>query len=215
MISFRDAAADLLLGSTCPGCRSPGWGLCAQCLALLKGVVEVVRRRGGLYIAAARPYRPVLEHVIPRYKDDGALHLERVLGKLLAGAVSAGRPPADALLVPVPSIPGNVRKRGFDHCRRLARSAARITGLQTATLLRRGGRGTDQAGLRRSERTGNVALSMTARITARPVVIVDDIVTTGASLEESRRALEMAGVEVLGAAVIAHVNNRPPRCPRG
>lgn len=206
MLSFIDAAADLLLGSACPGCDAPGWGLCAGCGAALDGAPFELPGPQGLRVMAAGPYRPVLEHVIPRYKDDGALHLERALAALLSRALSALEPPGDAVLVPVPSLPRSVRARGFDHGRRLGKRAGRLTGLSMTPLLRRRTHGSDQVGLGRRERAENLTRSMTARPISAPVVIVDDIVTTGASLEEADRALTAAGVEVWAAAVIAHVH---------
>ncbi|NHB83718.1 hypothetical protein G7085_00725 [Tessaracoccus sp. HDW20] len=129
MSSFLDAAADLLLGSVCPGCHKPGWNLCTGCALQLEGEPVRVPLASGFEAVAACAYRPVLEHVIPRYKDDGALQLERLLARLLARSVGAAGVPADSILVPVPSLPRAVRARGFDHAARLARRAARLTGL--------------------------------------------------------------------------------------
>lgn len=201
-----DAAADLLLGATCPGCDAPGWGICGACRWLLDAPPVRVPGLRGLEVIAANPYRPVLEHVVPRYKDDGALHLERALAQRLAAAVEAWRPPPGTLLVPVASLPANVRARGFDHGWRLARLAARRTGLGAARLLRRRGGGADQAGLGRGDRQRNLDHAMVARPTPRPVLIVDDIVTTGASLREARRALQQVDVLIVGIATTAYVS---------
>ena len=215
MHPFLDSAADLLLGATCPGCGTPEWGVCRGCRAVLDeapGGTFVLA--DGLTVSWARAYRPVLEHVIPRYKDDGALHLERLLGGLLAEAASALGDDAPTL-VPVASLPRAVRRRGFDHARRLTARAARRTGLPWRPLLRRVNGGSDQAGLSRSARRDNVVGTMRARAFAAPVLIVDDIVTTGATLREARRALEISGVRVVGAAVIARVDNFAPRAAKG
>ena len=211
MYTWIDAAADLLLGSTCPGCSLPGWGVCQSCRSIVKQAPVRARAAVDVPVIAASPYRPVLEHVIPRYKDDGALHVERFLGELLAialGRISAASD-GDLVVVPVPSLPRNVRSRGFDHTRRLAARAASSTGLETKAVLRRGNGGADQSGLGREARRNNVTGSMRARALAKPVVIVDDIVTTGATLREACSALKRAGVEVIGAAVIAEVDDLP------
>ena len=210
MITFIDAAADLLLGSTCAGCRSPGWGVCRGCLDLLRTPPHAFGGPDGLPVVAAGPYRPVLEHLIPRYKDDGALHLERLLAELLAGALAVARPAPDTLLVPVPSLPRNVRARGFDHARRLARRLASDSGLKSAALISRDRRGHDQAGLGRSDRSTNLECTMKARPPRYPVLVIDDVITTGATLREACRSLERVGADVLGAVVIAQVDDYPP-----
>lgn len=206
---FLDAAADLLLGATCPGCAVPGWGLCAGCRDQLAGPPEQIDRGVPVPVVAACQYRPILEHVIPRYKDDGALHLCGPLGDLLARAVRALAPPSQALLVPIASRPAAVRERGFDHARRLAAHAARRTGLGHRALLTRRPSGEDQLGLGRSQRGLNLAGAMRAAPAPLPVVIVDDVATSGASLREAFRALREAGNQVVGAAVIAQAEKLP------
>ncbi|MFT3886610.1 MAG: phosphoribosyltransferase family protein [Arachnia sp.] len=209
-----DAAADLLLGAACPGCGRPGWSLCDACRCLLDGApIEV--SSGPPRVVAACDYRPILAHVIPRYKDDGALHLDRLLGELLARSVEELRPPPDAVLVPVPSLPSAVRRRGLDHARRLCALAARRRGLGRAWLLRRSREGADQRGLGREARAANLAGSMTARPHDGPVVLVDDVYTTGATVAEALSALETAGVDVLGIALIARADNTQDHFPEG
>ena len=198
------AAADLLLGASCPGCSAPGWGVCQECRAALLTPVREIQRDLPVPLIAACAYRPLLAHIIPRYKDDGALHLDRFLGGLLARSVEALGPPPDARLVAVPSLARVVRARGFDHAGRLAEVAARRAGLAVAPkALRRSDAGLDQRGLTRQERALNLHGSMLAADPGRPVVVVDDVATTGSSLREAIRALLAAGVTVLGAAVIA------------
>ncbi|MHA6525172.1 ComF family protein [Tessaracoccus sp. G1721] len=197
------AAADLLLGAACPGCGAPGFGLCDACQAALDAPPRVVQGRLPVPLYAACAYRPLLAHVIPRYKDDGALHLDKVLGGLLARAIAAHDPSPDTVLVPVPSRPGAVRARGYDHAYRLARAAARESGLRAERRLRRLSAGADQEGLTRAERAANLSGSMRAVGSSAPVLVVDDVVTTGASLGEAVRSLRAGGVTVLGAAVVA------------
>lgn len=215
MREYLDAAADLLLGATCPGCTAPGWGLCRACWAMLSTPPQLIDRAVQVPVVAACQYRPVLAHVIPRYKDDGALHLAAPLGELLARAVRWLGPPSDAVLVPIPSRPAAVRQRGYDHGSRLARHAARHTGLRSRALLRRKSPGQDQQGLGREQRQLNLLGSMRGTGTAAPVVIVDDVATSGASLREALRALEEAGVSVLGAAVIAQAEKLPQHSSKG
>lgn len=204
-----DALADLLLGAQCPGCDEARWGFCPSCWARLEHPPALAPRMDGLRIVAANDYRPILAAAIPRYKDDGALHLERALGLRLAVAVAGLDPPVDTLLVPVPSKPAAVRARGFDHGARLADRAAGVLGLRRRRLLVRRRGGSDQQGLDADARSANLRHSMRASSAPGPVVIVDDVVTTGSSLQEAHRALREAGVSVLGAAVIADADTSP------
>lgn len=204
-----DAAADLLLGSACPGCRRPGLGICGACADVLRAPAFRLERGVPLPLAAANPYRPLLEHIVPAYKDDGALHLSGFLGRRLASAVQMLEPPEGTVLVPAPSMPSAVRRRGFDHTRALASVAARTLGLAHHRWLRRGRGGADQSTLGRGQRSTNLAGAMRAVGGAcQTVVIVDDLVTTGATLREAHRALTAVGVRVWGGAVIGDVDDR-------
>lgn len=206
MRELLDAAAHLFLGSACPGCHRPSMALCRGCAGLLAADAphEVVRDGITVPVAAAHDYRPLIERLVPSFKDDGALMLAGVLGQRLATAVAHLDPPGAAILVPVPSLPAAVRRRGLDHGRRLVVEAGRVLGLRHRPLLRRGGGGADQRALGRSGRRRNLAGSMRAR-PAPPgtvVVVCDDVITTGASMAEAVDVLEAAGVEVWGGALI-------------
>ena len=109
------------------------------------------------------------------------------------------------ILVPIPSSRAAARQRGGDHLMRLAAEVAPQHGLQVLPALRLAGRGRDSAGLPAAQRAANLAHRMRAVPAAagRPVLIVDDIVTTGATVAEAARALQAAGWQVCGAAVIA------------
>ena len=204
-----DAAADLLLGSACPGCRAPGLGLCRECIDALSTPAFLLERDLPLPVAAANAYRPLLEHIVPAYKDDGALHLSGFLGRRLADAVAMLDPPPGAILVPVPSLPSAVRRRGFDHTHALAAVAARARGMRHRRWLRRRRTGADQSLLGRGLRRANMAAAMRAVAGAgQEVIVVDDLTTTGATLAESYRSLTQVGARVWGAAVIGDVDDR-------
>lgn len=128
--------------------------------------------------------------------------------EIATGAVSGG----PLLLVPVPSAPAAVRARGGDPVLRMAMAAAGgllRDGLRVdcARLLTQVRRVADQAGLPGAERAANLAgalaVSRPAAVLRRRVVVVDDVITTGASLAEAARALEAAGAHVLGVATVA------------
>lgn len=204
MNSFWIAALDLFLGAQCAACGAPGPSVCPACRDALgkESPHEVTRSLVDFPVVASNDYRPILEHVIPTYKDDGALHLNRMLGQRLAVAVQHLHPLAGMLLVPVPSTGVAVRRRGYDHARRLAAAAARAIGLPWASLIQRRGRDASQRTLNAAGRRRNVEQQMRARPRAATIILVDDVITTGASLMEAARAARAVGMPVHGAAVL-------------
>lgn len=204
------AGLDLFLGARCSACGSSGPSLCTGCLARLNEEPAhlVERETLDFTVVAANDYRPVLEHVIPRFKDDGALHLARVLGDRLATTIVPGSVAPGTLLVPIPSRPSAVRRRGYDHARRLVRAAARTSGIGWRPLLRRAESGGSQRRLGAELRKRNLRGHMVARAVGSPVLLVDDVVTTGATLAEAARAVRQAGMQVVGASVLADADRR-------
>jgi ComF family protein len=134
-----------------------------------------------------------------------------VLGLVREAAARVPGPPPDAL-VPVPLHAARVRARGFAPAAILARSLARALGRPLAGALRRTRDTPSQTGLDRAGRRRNVA---SAFAVARPlrgetVWLVDDVVTTGATLGEAARVLRAAGTGRVAAVCVA----RTPAPPR-
>jgi predicted amidophosphoribosyltransferase len=163
-------------------------------------------------------YADPLRRLVIDHKERGRLALARPLGRLLAVAVldtwraaEGARWPPVLDLVPVPSHPAVVRGRGHDPLVRITRQAAGALRRQGARVrvrpvLRVTVRPGDQAGLGAEARAANVRGRFTVRsapVGGAAVVLVDDVVTTGATLREAQRALELAGVTPIGAATIA------------
>jgi predicted amidophosphoribosyltransferase len=226
-----DVPADLLLGSTCAACGLPGRALCRPCRDDLPGsgvVAWPTPCPPGLALPmAAGEYDGALRSLVNAHKEHQALALARPLGAVLAAVVrdlaattQSGVGPLT--LVPVPSRREAVRRRGHDPVLRSARVAAsrlRRTGLDAAVarLLVPAGRVVDQAGLSARERADNLAGALRCRtlapVHAPPVVVCDDVLTTGATARESQRALEAAGFRVLGIATVAATRRRSPPGP--
>lgn len=142
----------------------------------------------------------------------------RAPDRVSARVVRVRDPPV--VLVRVPSGRGAVRRRGHDPLRGAVQVAVRrlrAEGLPVTSVpaLRQRGRVADQAGLTAAQRTANLsgALEVMPRtdLSGRQIVLVDDVVTTGASLAEAARALRAAGFEVAAAATIAATPRRHPR----
>ncbi len=198
-----DALLDLMLPRLCVACRAPHrQALCWRCRP---EAPPLVSGTAGFPVAAAGDYDGALRTALLEYKERGRRDLAAALGGLLADAVRALDPAPGAVLVPVPSSRRARRARGGDHVRRVAGVAARSTGLRVRAPLQLVRSVRDSAGLDTATRQANLAGAMGARPPGRPapVVLVDDIATTGATLTEAARALAASGWHVHGAAVVA------------
>lgn len=199
---------DLVLPAACGGCGRPRAVLCPECRAALTGAapcrVRPVPEPSGLPVVhAAAPYEDAVRAALLAHKERGALALAGPLGTALAGAVRAGGGDGPVLLVPVPSARRAVRARGHDPARRIALAAAgqlRRTGTTARVLgvLRQRRAVADQSGLDSRQRLDNLAGALEvvaggARLLGGGlVVLVDDLMTTGASLAEAARAVRAA-----------------------
>lgn len=232
---MRSDALDALavvLPVTCASCGAVDRALCRRCgehLARDTGVraceLRVVAGDGSrIPVFAASDYEGAVKALIAALKERGRTDAARPLGLLLRRAMSglaeSARAPASATgplpaWVPVlaPSSPRSRRARGYAHLAVLWEVAVPgtrgVDGLRVSRLVR------DQAGLSRHGRAANLRGAYVAdpRLGGARVVLVDDVVTSGATIRESVRALEAVGAVVIGCAVIAETRRRSPQSP--
>lgn len=233
------AAFDLALPAECSGCGVPPGLLCESCRPALVGPARRAWPRpspAGLPPPwAVAGYDGVVRAVLLAHKEQGRTALGRPLGAALATSVravlansdqtgQAGPPSASpVVLVPMPSRRGAVRERGRDPTLAIARHAARqLRGsgqdVSVRPVLRMAGSVLDQSGLDAAARAANLrgAVRLPDRwvdqLAGRGtrVVLVDDIITTGASLAAAADAVRRAGIEVDGAALVAATRRRTP-----
>lgn len=193
----------------CPRCALPvpGGDYCGRCLRRPPPLDATV---------AAFAYRFPLDRLLPRFKFHGDLAAGRLLGQLLAEALaeaSAAGEPGNSLraggpqaLVPVPLHPRRLRERGYDQALELARPLGRALNLPLrADGLRRVRATAAQSTLGAAARHGNVRGAFVAAPGPWPerVALLDDVMTTGATLGECARALRRAGVLRVEAWVVA------------
>lgn len=226
--ALQQELTGLALPVDCAGCGLPRvrGQLCEECSSALTGAVPHRARpspvpAGLPAVYAATPYADEARAVLLSHKERGALRLAAPLGAALAAAVrraaprvTAGTATGPLTLVPVPSAPHAVAARGHDPVRRIALAAARrLRGrglpVRVLTVLRQQRAVADQSGLTARQRGANLAGALEAAsgsgalLAEGETVLVDDLMTTGASLAEAARAVRAAAGEVTGAAVIA------------
>lgn len=231
------ALADLVLPVACAGCgaeRVPlRFGACAACAAQLESLTPYatapVPAPAGLPpCTTVGPYAGVLREALLAYKERERYRLAVPFGALLSGAVADAVGAGPVLLIPVPSTARAVRERHGDHVSRLAAHTVRrlrragwdaaVVRLlraeprpDSATLDSAGRAAVAQASLRlRTGPLGGFAPVRRAVREGARVVVVDDIVTTGATLSAVAGRLAAAGIAVDAAAVLAATQRRHP-----
>lgn len=176
-----------------PG-RGHGARVCGRCLRKR----PAYRRAHAVFV-----YAPPLDYLVRRFKFDGRLECGRLLGRLLAERGAAL--PADCLL-PVPLHDGRLRERGFNQALVLARAIGRARSIRLAPGLAVRARATPvQTALNAAERRRNVRGAFVLRDSPRGlrVAIVDDVLTTGATVDELARVLLRAGARDVQVCALA------------
>jgi len=195
----------LLSPPRCLACSQPvgvGVAMCPDCRS------ELTWLAGGPRALGAGAWAPVAFDGPAR----ALVHALKFGGRtaaagLMAAQIAANAPPGllAGTLVPVPAHPARSRARGFDQGRLVARRLGRRTGRPVRDLLARrpGGRG-PQVGAGRRERLGrDLGIVARGRPGAGRLVLVDDVVTTGATIAACRSALLAAGAEEVAAVAYA------------
>jgi ComF family protein len=112
----------------------------------------------------------------------------------------------ECLLVPVPTATDHVRQRSYDQAKLLARALSRLSGLRYADCLRRLGQ-THQVGASRRQRLIQLRtlfyIKKPRQVRGAKILLIDDVVTTGATLEAAADVLTMAGAKEVGAITFA------------
>ncbi len=182
------------IGSRCYICRKPSsdYSVCADCSS--KSSLRLV--------LPATIYDEIGRHLVVSLKLGGARDVAKSMSEII---IQRHRLDVNAVLVPLPTAANRARMRGFDQAKLLARLLARRSGLEYRDLLHRSGK-TSQHGLGRQERLLQLGQSFQVKRMAdlpEKVFLVDDVVTTGATIESAAKILLSAGVKQVSAVVFA------------
>lgn len=161
-------------------------------------------------VTVAFAYRFPIDALIHAFKYGGNLAVATVLAPALAEAIGPER--AD-LVVPMPLAPGRLTARGFNQAQELARILGRLTGIPVAiNICRKVLETAPQASLPWKERARNVrgAFVCDGRLDGLRVAVIDDVMTSGASLNELAKCLRRAGAIEVHGWLVARALRRGP-----
>lgn len=223
-----EAIVSLLAPHTCLICKKEGLPLCAQCaISHLKvpgptcyvcGSVGQISNPcpscapfspiGRLFVASN--YEAVSKDMVACLKFDRAKTAAEVIADWMHKTLPYLN--ENTLVSPVPTANKRVRKRGYDQAGLIARRFAKKRGLKYRNALRRVG-STRQVGASRRERARQLENAYKARkaskLTGKQILLIDDVLTTGATIEAAARALNSTGVASVDAAVFAFSKPKP------
>jgi ComF family protein len=188
----------VLFATTCPVCNKPGAAPCGQCAAKLKKAPELPVPAGLDGCVAALSYTGAGRELVARLKYRNARAALPALADAVASLVD--RTTIDVVTW-APTSAARRRERGFDQARLLARAVARRLHRPCRSLLARTP-GPPQTGRSKHERVAGPNFTATRKAPGR-VLVVDDVVTTGATMIAAARALKVAGAHRVQAAAAA------------
>ncbi|MFC3451120.1 ComF family protein [Amycolatopsis speibonae] len=204
---------DLLIPARCASCGAPGAPCCATCQTAWGSLSEITRAptAGLVPVYALARYADDARRLILAYKERGRRDLAPSFGRAVAEALpQLPQQPGPPCLVPVPSRRHASRVRGGPHVRRLAEECVKALAgkgkpATVAPLLRLTAGVRDAVGLTRAERAVNLDGRIRLVPGARPesVVLLDDVITTGATAAACVRLLGISGIHVSAVVALA------------
>jgi len=228
-MNIVETAIGWLAPPVCVGCCAEGETLCLGCS--LSGIVpfgercyscnvlsikgrtcEKCRSIGSPhFVWITTDYEGLAKDLVQKFKYSQQRVASRAIARLMTDTFLSFNTEGDItssnyLIVPIPTATSRVRERSFDHSALLAKTVARKLNLQSANVLMRLGQ-SRQVGTTRAKRIeqakGNHIVSKPRVVAGRNILLIDDVVTTGATISASARSLRKAGAKRVDALVFA------------
>ena len=219
---------ELIAPHRCLGCSQEGPLLCYACCLQLppapalcylcsvqgvsNGICERCRSKSVLTAIAARtPYASVARALVAKLKFDRAGSAAQTIAETCVPLVPNNK---SVIITHVPTTSQRVRERGYDQAQRIARHVAKRCKLPCHTLLARQ-KSTRQVGANKAQRQLQLVKAFRARNTSliqnKHILLIDDVITTGSSLQAAARALHDAGALSVEALVFARTPSAQER----
>jgi ComF family protein len=221
----KRAFLDALFPIHCLGCGKEGGWLCADCLGAVRISPLLLCPGCGRFSPAGTTHRacdkstpldalvsfyhyadPVLRGLVKEYKYHGAADIENILAGLTAAGVRSHRTffSEKAVVVPMPLHPSRERERGFNQAAAIGAATARALGVATAQPLSRVRRTAEQARLSAAQRGENCDRAFKSVPLVGEIILVDDVITSGATMAAAAKALKKAGAQRVTGFAFAH-----------
>jgi len=196
----------LLFPTRCFGCRELGYSICSQCR--MQWNPHLYRTRvTELSVYSAITYSPIAKNILLAAKEQSVKSADLlVISALKVSLTELFKSQPSCALVPIPSARSSNRRRGRDFINEVAVRVAKDYGVAVLPILEHQRIIRDQSKLNVANRRENLAMALSVKpqfrgnYSGENVVILDDLVTTGATINEANRALTRGGFKVLAAA---------------
>jgi ComF family protein len=213
---------DVVYPKRCAGCGQRGLWVCSECASNFLPFAKPWCDRCGVphvdgsckcgstpisidQVRSFGPFEGWLREAILQFKYESEWARAEHLGPMLVNAATDIR--AFDTLIPVPLHPTRYRQRGFNQSQLLAQQVGKLLHRAVDDSLVRTRRTEAQARLRGIDRAANVSDAFTVRrpelVAGRAIVLIDDVITTGSTLDACARALRSAGAESVSAVTLA------------
>lgn len=202
----------ILFPKRCPFCGAPiayEERCCAVCSPILPYLQDIPHFRKDIPLHVPFSYSGIAEQAVWRLKFNGHPAVARHLAPYLAETLPQGTP--YDVIVPIPMDRRKERKRGYNQAKLLARYLGQVTGIIVMDCLIKTRKTAEQHTLNARERernlTGAYQIAPNASLTGKRVLLCDDVITTGATIQEAARVLKIANAKTVEAVAITLAGN--------